>query len=80
MVVVPAWAWEKTTMSEVMFATRCVACDEAVTESDRTIVAKGKEYCSVCLDAIWDAKRASREKARATRRRMLEMLGSERRA
>ena len=58
-------------MQEVMFSTRCVACDEPITESDRTIVAKGREYCPACNDAIWSAKRAERDKQKATRKSML---------
>ena len=57
-------------MREVLFATRCVACDEPIA-GIYAIVAKGREYCWVCNDAIGDARRAEREKQKATRRGML---------
>ncbi|KKK93600.1 hypothetical protein LCGC14_2691270 [marine sediment metagenome] len=58
-------------MREVMFATRCVACDEPIGGGDDIpVVAKGREYCPDCRSAISSAKSAEYVKQRATQQRI----------
>ena len=61
-------------MSEVTFATRCVACDAPIGGSDDIpIVAKGREYCPDCRSAISSAKSAEYVKQRATQQRLAKI-------